>query len=230
MKLKPLELGTRTKGDDDGTILMVQNPTKEDWDELRNQYPNQKAFETRQVLTGMPIQQALLGIIFWLKSKDVVFYTNLKDREVLKFSWGGKLAVVYSKSNTQLGEANPAGHKAVDAYMSALKRDKARKEALSQKVCSKYNDPVCHFNSKAVFVQAMHLCADFVRARPRYPDPYTSVRDYIYLKMSLATFSFTFDPFDIYYEWLQEYKAKKGITDVLKDMEECRNATTTTIK
>ena len=88
MKLKPLELGTRTKGDDDGTILMVQNPTKEDWDELRNQYPNQKAFETRQVLTGMPIQQALLGIIFWLKSKDVVFYTNLKDREVLKFSWG----------------------------------------------------------------------------------------------------------------------------------------------
>lgn len=148
MKLKPLELGTRTKGDDDGSILMVQNPTKEDWEELRSQYPTQKDFETRQVLKGMPLQQALLGLIFWLKSKNVVFYTNLKDREVLKFSWDGKLAVVYCKNQTQLGEANPAGHKAVDAYMAALKRDKENKEALEHKVCSKYNDPLLPFLKK----------------------------------------------------------------------------------
>lgn len=230
MKLNPLESATRTKDDEDGSILMVVNPTKEDWAELRNKYTSQRAFETRQVLTGMPLQQALLGLIFWLKSKNVVFYTNLKDREVLKFSWGGKLAVVYCKNKTQLGEANPAGHKAVDAYMAAIKRDKENKEALEQKVCSKYNDPLCHFSKREVLLQAMHLCADFVRHKPRYPDPYTAVRDYVYLKMSIASFAFRFDPFDIYYDWLQEYKAKHKITDVLKDMEDCRNANTTARK
>lgn len=122
MKLNPLESATRTKDNEDGSILMVVNPTKEDWTELRNKYTSQRAFETRQVLTGMPLQQALLGLIFWLKSKNV------------------------------------------------------------------------------------------------------------YLKMSIASFAFRFDPFDIYYDWLQEYKAKHKITDVLKDMEDCRNANTTTRK
>lgn len=230
MKLKPLELGTRTKGDDDGSILMVQNPTKEDWEELRSQYPTQKDFETRQVLKGMPLQQALLGLIFWLKNKDVVFYTNLKDREVLKFSWGGRLAIVYCKNQTQLGEANPAGHKAVDAYMAALTSDKERKEKASQKTFVAYNDPICHYATKEVLIKAMHLCAQFVRDKPKYADVYSAVRDYVYLKMGMATFAFRFHPIDIYYEWLQEYKAKHSITDVLKDMEECRNANTTTGK
>lgn len=198
-------LATRSVGDDTHH-QMAEHPNDYDWEQLRKNYPNTFAFENRQVLAGMPIRTALFGLIAFLNSRGVEFFKTLKGAEVLKFNWQGKLAIIYAKSEKELGHANPAGHKAVDEYQASLRKDKEDKEAKKQKIFRVPMDTVTLFPTVEHLVKVMLAHAEVLNDPTKV---YGAMREYLVFKSKIAVFEFEFHIIDVYYEWLKAYHSNQ---------------------
>lgn len=205
-KLNVLASATRMPKKELGQIVVCEEPSAEDWAALRAKYPTKKAYEERRVLKGMLLKPALFGLIAWLSAKEVHFYKNLTGHEVLKFSWNGKLAIIYAVSETKLGRANPAGHDAVDEYLKALDEEARRKEAGKQKIIQKPIDNIRVFNSKEDLLKAM--LAHEKQLGKEAGNIYSLIREYLVLKLAIAEINFDYHIIDLYVDWLNCRKEK----------------------
>lgn len=204
-KLKPLLLATRSLGDNT-QYQVAEHPNEYDWEQLRSKYPNTVAFEHRQIMQGVPLRAALFGLIAFLNSKGIEFFKTLTGAEVLKFNWKGKLAIIYAKSEKELGHANPAGHDAVDDYQASLKKDKEAQQARKQKVFRVPMDSVTLFPTVDHLVKVMLVHSEIL---DNTKNVYSSMREYLVFKSNLAVFEFEFNMIDVYYEWLKAYHAQQ---------------------
>lgn len=203
-KLKPLLLATRFTGEDT-QYQMAEHPNDYDWDVLRAKYPNPMAFETRQVFKGIHIRTALFGLIAFLNARGVNFFKTLSGSEVLKFNWNNKLAIIYAKSDKELGRANPAGHDAVDAYQETLRKDKEAQAERKPKTVRVPMDTVTLFHSVDDLVRVMMTHCELLDDKSKV---YNSMREYLLFKANIAVFTFEFNIIDVYYEWLKTYHSQ----------------------
>lgn len=183
-------------------------PSEADWEELRNKYPSKAEFENRTLFGSMPERQAMYGLLAWLNNKKVIFAHKLNHNEILKFSWNGKLAIIYQRGK-HLGGGNPPAHEAVEAFLNALVQTQKDREAMKQKKILSYDDTMMLFVTKEHILVGMDACAEWVTTKEGYPNVYTSVRDYLMRKLSTAQIMFKHHPIDLYHEWLQRYHTRQ---------------------
>lgn len=191
--------------DDDTQFQMAEHHNKYDWEQLKAKYPNTVAFENRQVFVGVPLRTALFGLIAYLNAKGVNFFKTLSGTEVLKFNWKGKLAIIYAKSERELGNANPAGHDAIDCYLETLRKDKEHQEARKQKTFKKPMDSVTAFLTQDDLVKTMHVHASMLKEQGN-AEVYSLMHEYLLIKANIAVFDFEYHIIDVYAQWLKEYR------------------------